>query len=274
MERIQQALNKAEEQRRKMVDGARPATDSVRSARSDVGSQDHSTIAYSRTRTVTVPTTTMLENRLVAGIKGHPQADIFRVLRTKIMYKMSKAGINTIAVTSPSKGSGKSMVAANLAVSLSLEVNHTVLLVDMDLRRPSIHKYFGFQPEHGLADHLSGDMEISSLLVHPSIERLVLLPSGNPVQHSSELISTPMMAELMEDITSRYASRIIIFDLPPLLHIDDALIFLPKVQSSLLVVEEGVNTPAEVKESLRLLEHTSLLGTVYNKARQHKHSPY
>ncbi len=166
------------------------------------------------------------------------------------------------------------MVAANLAVSLSLEVNHTVLLVDMDLRRPSIHKYFGFEPEHGLADHLTGDVEISSLLVHPGIERLVLLPSSNPIQHSSELISTPMMADLMEDITNRYVSRIIIFDLPPLLHIDDALIFLPKVQSSLLVVEEGVNTPGEVKESLRLLENSNLLGTVYNKARQHKQSPY
>ncbi len=273
MERIQQALHKAEEQRRKIADGTRPkASDGV--AAEGVESGDHSSIKYSNTKTITVPLKTMLDNRLVAGIKDHPQSDIFRVLRTKIMHKMRHAGINTIAVTSPGKGSGKSMVSANLAVSLSLEANHTVLLVDMDLRRPSIHKYFGFEPEHGLADHLAGEAKISSLLVHPGIERLVLLPSGNPVQHSSELISTPMMAELMEDITNRYTSRIIIFDLPPLLHIDDALIFLPKVQSSLLVVEEGVNTPDEVKESLRLLENTNLLGTVYNKARQHKHSPY
>ncbi len=274
MERIQQALSKAEEQRRKIVDGAKPVASSGHGDVSNAEDSNHSSITYSKTRTVTVSPNTMLDNRLVAGIKGHPQADTFRVLRTKIMYKMNQAGINTIAVTSPNKGSGKSMVAANLAVSLSLEVNHTVLLVDMDLRRPSIHKYFGFQPEYGLADHLSGDMEISSLLVHPGIERLVLLPSGNPIQHSSELISTPMMADLMEDITTRYASRIIIFDMPPLLHIDDALIFMPKVQSSLLVVEEGVSTPAEVKESLRLLEHTTMLGTVYNKARQHKQSPY
>jgi protein-tyrosine kinase len=274
MERIQQALNKAEEQRRKVADTPPPAGSSSQRETGGTAGDDHSAITYSSTRTVTVSPSTMLDNRLVAGIKDHPQADTFRVLRTKVMYKMKQAGINTIAVTSPSKGSGKSMVAANLAVSLSLEVNHTVLLVDMDLRRPSTHKYFGFEPEHGLADHLAGDMDISSLLVHPGIERLVLLPSGKPVQHSSELISTPMMAGLIEDITSRYASRIIIFDLPPLLHIDDALVFLPKVQSSLLVVEEGVNTPVEVKESLRLLEHSNLLGTVYNKARQHKQSPY
>lgn len=274
MERIQQALNKADEQRRKIADSAEPKTDSDRRVEDGADSENHASITYSRTKTITVPITTMLDNRLVAGIKGHPQSDIFRVLRTKILYKMGQAGINTVAVTSPGKGSGKSMVAANLAVSLSLEVNHTVLLVDMDLRRPSLHKYFGFEPEHGLADHLAGDMEISSLLVNPGMERLVLLPSGSPIQYSSELISTPMMVDLMEDITNRYASRIIIFDMPPLLHIDDALIFLPKVQSSLLVVEEGVNTPAEVRESLRLLEGTNLLGTVYNKARQNKHSPY
>ncbi len=273
MERIQQALNKAEEQRRKIADGTR-AKGSGKGKSAGAEGESHASIKYSNTRTIAVSRKTMLDNRLVAGIKDHPQADTFKVLRTKILHKIRAAGINTIAVTSPSKGSGKSMVSANLAVSLSLEANHTVLLVDMDLRRPSIHKYFGFEPEQGLADHLAGDVEISTLLVNPGIERLVILPSGNPVQHSSELISTPMMADLMEDITNRYASRIIIFDLPPLLHIDDALIFLPKVQSSLLVVEEGVNTPGEVKESLRLLENTTLLGTVYNKAQLHKHSPY
>lgn len=273
MERIQQALNKAEEQRRKLAEGTQ-AKASGKAKADGATDGDHTSIKYSNTRTVTVSRKTMLDNRLVAGIKDHPQADIFKVLRTKILHQIRAAGINTIAITSPCKGSGKSMVAANLAVSLALEANHTVLLVDMDLRRPSIHKYFGFEPEQGLADHLTSDVAISALLVHPGIERLVLLPSGNPVQHSSELISTPMMADLMEDITNRYTSRIIIFDLPPLLHIDDALIFLPKVQSSLLVVEEGVNTPNEVKESLRLLENTKLLGTVYNKARQHKNSPY
>jgi Mrp family chromosome partitioning ATPase len=82
------------------------------------------------------------------------------------------------------------------------------------------------------------------------------------------------MADLIDDITNRYTSRIIVFDLPPLLHIDDALIFLPKVQSSLLVVEDGVSTPAEVRESMRYLDSANLLGTVYNKAREHEHSPY
>ncbi|MCP4128796.1 MAG: CpsD/CapB family tyrosine-protein kinase, partial [Gammaproteobacteria bacterium] len=123
MERIQQALNKAEEQRRKLADSVQPDVAPGQSEEDSAESGSHDSITYSRTKTLTVSTTTMLDNRLVAGVKGHPQADTFRVLRTKILYKMGQAGINTVAVTSPSKGSGKSMVAANLAVSLSLEVN-------------------------------------------------------------------------------------------------------------------------------------------------------
>ncbi len=272
MERIHEALKKAEEKRHKTTKSGSRAG-SVRPT-DQVEQKDYSAIEYSDTKTISVSSKEMLDNRLVAGVKGHPQADVFRILRTKILHRIRNEGINTVAVTSPTKGCGKSMVAANLAVSLSLEVNHTVLLVDLDMRNPSVHNYFGFKPEHGLVDHLAGDMEISSLLVHPGIERLVLLPSAKAIQHSSELISTPEMADLIDDITNRYTSRIILFDLPPLLHIDDALIFLPKVQSSLLVVEEGVSTPAEVRESMRYLESSNLLGTVYNKAREHEHSPY
>ncbi len=272
MERIQEALNKAEEKRKKVAKSGSRRAPGLSGDR--MPQEDHSSIEYSDTKTISVSQKGMLDNRLVAGIKGHPQSDTFKVLRTKVLQKIRDEGINTVAITSPTKDCGKSMVAANLAVSLSLEANHTVLLVDLDLRDPSIHNYFGFKPEHGLVDHLSGEMELSSLLVHPGIERLVLLPSARAIQHSSELMSTPMMADLMDDITNRYTSRIIVFDMPPLLHIDDALIFLPKVQSSILVVEEGVSTPGEVKESLRLLGNTNFLGTVYNKAREHKHSPY
>ncbi len=82
------------------------------------------------------------------------------------------------------------------------------------------------------------------------------------------------MANLVKDITNRYASRIIILILPPLLHLDDALTLLPQVHASLLVVEEDGSSPDEIKQSLRLLEGSNLLGTVYNKARRAKLSPY
>ena len=276
MERIQKALDKARQQRHGIVEGnwapaPQPEPQTATQQQADSNQDD---ITYSQTRIMPVSDEVLLENRIIAGIKDHPQADHFRMLRTKVLHRMRQQGYNTLAVTSPTKGGGKSMVTANLAVSIAMEANHTVLLVDLDLRRPSIHTYFGFEPGQGLTDYLLDGADLPELLVHPNIERLVILPVGRAVDQSSELLSTPRMANLVQDITTRYASRIILFDLPPLLHMDDALAFLPQVHSSLLVSEEQVNTPAEVQQCMRLLESSNLLGVVHNKALNVKHSPY
>ena len=233
-----------------------------------------SDIEYTQTRRVDISADQLAANRVIAGIKNHPQSDLFRVLRTKVVQRMRSEQINSLAITSPTPGAGKSMVSANLAVSLAMEANQTVMLVDLDLRKPTLSKYFGFDARQGVADYLLEGVELPELLFHPSIDRLVVLPAGRPVPQSSELLSMPRMKSLVEDITHRYASRIVLFDLPPLLHMDDALIFLPQVKSSLLVVEEGGNTALEIEQCLMLLERSNMLGTVYNKARQSKHFPY
>ncbi|HEB78368.1 MAG TPA: exopolysaccharide biosynthesis protein [Methylothermaceae bacterium] len=277
MERIQKALEKARAQRQQTAADPMEPEHENKQVPGAAGSRATGLpvhIQYSQTNTVEVPEQVLEKNRVVAALKNHPQRDLFRVLRTKILHRMKKQGINSLAITSPTKKGGKSMVASNLAVSIAMEMNHTVMLVDLDLRNPSIHRYFGFETEQGLSDYLLDGMELPNLLVHPGIERLVILPAGKPVPQSSELLATPRMASLVADITTRYAERIILFDLPPLLHMDDALTFLPQVESSLLVVEEGGNTPAEVEQSLHLLEQANLLGTVYNKAEHIDHSPY
>jgi capsular exopolysaccharide synthesis family protein len=274
MERIQQALNKAREQRKQVAASQLPPLGKVAERPAPGSSSVPDSIEYSQTSTVSISEEVLERNRIVAALKDHPYRDLFRVLRTKILHRMKKQGINSLAITSPAKGSGKSTIAANLAVSIAMEMNYTVMLVDLDLRNPFIHHYFGFEPEKGLSDYLLEGAELSGLLIHPGIERLVILPAGTPVPQSSELLATPRMANLMADITTRYAKRIILFDLPPLLHMDDALTFLPQVESCLLVVEEGGNSPAEIEQSLHLLENSNLLGTVYNKAQQTNHSPY
>ncbi len=273
MERIQKALEKARQQR---STNARDENLIPRAeARVESSEQpDHSEITYSQTRIVPTSQDRLRENRVVANIKDHPQADVFRVLRTKVLHRIRREGIKSIGITSPTKGSGKSMIASNLAVSLSMEMNHTVMLVDLDLRRPSLHEYFELESERGLTTFLQQGAELPELLFNPGIDRLVILPAGKTVPHSSELLSTPRMGSLVKDITGRYSKRVVIFDLPPLLHLDDALAFLPQVESTLLVVEEGVNTPAEVNQSLHLLEDSHFLGTVLNKAQRVKQSPY
>lgn len=226
----------------------------------------HDNIEYTHSRRIAVTPNVLAENRIIAGNRSDPRATSFRMLRTQVLHAMREHGWSTLAITGPGAGVGKSMVATNLAISISHEVNQTVLLVDLDLRRPSIHKNFDFEPDHGLLDYLVGDVELRDLFVNPPFKRLVVIPGKGSTKESSELLSSPRMLDLVKELKSRYKSRIIIFDLPPLLNIDDALVFLPNVDSTLLVIENGKNTQSDVQNSLRLLEGTNLIGTVLNKS--------
>lgn len=225
----------------------------------------HDDIKYTQSRRIQVSQNILSENRIIAGNRADPRATYFRMLRTQVLHTMRENRWISLAVTGPLAGVGKSLVATNLAISLSLEVNQTVLLVDLDLRRPTLHKNFNFEPDFGLLDYLNGDVELTDLLVNPMFKRLLLLPGKGSTSESSELLSSPRMLDLFEELKSRYESRIIIYDLPPLLNIDDSMVILPNVDSTLLVVENGKNTQSEVLNSLRLLEGTNLIGTVLNK---------
>lgn len=226
----------------------------------------HDDIEYTQSKRININQNLLYENRIIAGNRADPRAASFRLLRTQVLQKMRENNWSSLAVTGPVAGVGKSLVATNLAISMSHEVNQTVLLVDLDLRRPSIHKNFNFEPDFGLLDYLTGDVDLRDVFVNPSFKRLVLLPGRGTTKESSELLSSPMMIDLVKELKTRYESRIIIFDLPPLLNIDDAMVFLPNVDSTLLVVENGKNTQSDVQSSLRLLEGTNLIGTVLNKA--------
>ena len=260
MDRIKKALDKNKTQKRKGL---------LRKSHIEVvGNGDHpfEKIEYSQTRHINVPQNILSENRLIAGNRSDPRATSFRMLRTQVLHAMRENDWTSLGITGPSSGIGKSLIATNLAISISYEVNQTVLLVDVDLRNPTIHKYFNFAPEYGLLDYLKGEADLSELFINPAFKRLVLLPGRGTSSASSELLSSPRMTNLVKDLKSRYRSRIIIFDLPPLLNIDDAMVFLPNVDSALLVVENGKNTESEVQHSMRLLEGTNLIGTVLNKA--------
>jgi Mrp family chromosome partitioning ATPase len=115
---------------------------------------------------------------------------------------------------------------------------------------------------------LKGDVSLEDTLINPGIERLVVLPGKISNNNSSELISSRKMVNLIKEIKTRYESRIIIFDLPPLFAADDALLYMPHVDAALLVVEDGKNSSQELQHSMHILEQTNLLGLVLNKSRQ------
>ena len=159
------------------------------------------------------------------------------------------------------------LTAINLAISIAREVDYTVLLVDANLRHPWMLEHLGLEHRKGLSDYLTDDTPIAELLIKPSrVDHLVVLPGGRPLVNSAEMLNSPKMAQLVEDMKSRYHSRIIIFDLPPVLTSADALAFSPYVDAALLVIEEGITTKQDIEHAVELLSSTNIIGTVLNKA--------
>jgi len=162
---------------------------------------------------------------------------------------------------------GKAAGAAvwNLAVAIALDVNQTVLLVDLNLRQPGIHEKFGFEPRVGIDDYLRGETQLKDCLVCPGITRLVVLPAREAKgEAAAEIISSPRMTALAKELQNRYADRIIIYDAPPLLTSSDTLGFLPNVDAVLLVARSGRTTKAELEKSAHLLGSKAIVGTLLN----------
>jgi len=223
-------------------------------------------ISYTQTKTHKIDPLLMRQRRVISLEKFGPESETFRLLRTKVLKQLRKNNWNSIGITAPSQGAGKSMVAVNLAIAMAMEVNQTVLLVDLDLRRPQIQHYFDFKVEKGLQDCLLHDTPIADVLINPSIERLVILPGAGMMEGTSELLTGHKMREIVQELKQRYESRIIIFDLPPVLTGDDVLVSMEFFDSALLVVAEGESKPDDISKAIQLLSATNLLGTVLNKA--------
>ena len=251
------------------ADSATAADHSASRAHADAhgAAQIASKQAESRTRLMPSAQTQLAENRLVAQDNGSALADTFRLLRTQVLHRMTEKGTSTLAVCSANSGEGKSLVACNLAISLALNVDRSVLLVDLDLRRPSVGGYFAVEPPYGLGDYLKERRPLADCLLRPGIERLVLLPTLRPLQLSSEILSSPRMRSLAEELRTRYPDRIVIYDMPPLLATDDFLSFAPLIESALLVVEENKTPKPDIRRCLELIPPEKLVGTVLNKAR-------
>ncbi|HEC17401.1 MAG TPA: exopolysaccharide biosynthesis protein [Sedimenticola sp.] len=258
MERIKQALDRARGEQQAPVRGRSPLAGKAMGSPQD--------ITYTETSVVPVSAEALHNNRVVAVNEEDPAAGAYKVLRTQVLQRLRANKWNSLAISSPTGGCGKTLTAINLAISLAREVNHTVLLVDLDLRRPKVHTYFPNIPGLGISDYLLGDIELNSILINPGIERLVILPGHEAFSNSSETLSSPKMVQLVEELKNRYPSRIVLFDLPPVLSCDDVVAFAPYVDAALLVVEDHKTQKRELKRALELLDAINVLGTVLNKS--------
>jgi protein-tyrosine kinase len=275
VEKIQKALEKAREQREQLQqqyphppEGRERAEPAAKKPPASQG------ITYRQTRVVSTGGHALRESRVIAGLTHEALADTFRILRTQVLQRLTAEGFRTLGITSPNMGEGKTLTAVNLAVSLAKDVNRTVLLVDLDLRRPNVHSYFGLKPEVGLSDYLLGAASLADCLINPGIERLVVLPGSTPLRDSSEMLSSPNMVGLAREFKARYPDRIVLYDLPPVLTTDDVIAFLQHIDCCLLVVQEGTTRRGDIERALDLVDGYHLIGTVLNKSTQRSASYY
>ncbi|MFZ0256868.1 MAG: CpsD/CapB family tyrosine-protein kinase [Gammaproteobacteria bacterium] len=213
-------------------------------------------------------------HRILSGLQDRALMAPYKMLRTQVLQRMQQSGWTTLAVTGPRENVGKTLTAVNLAVSLASSSNQAVFLVDLDLRRPSAHTVFGHQPEYGIAEHLMHSVPMEKVAFSPGVERLTVIPGTRPLEHSSELLSSPAMKQFVAQLKGRDANRLCIFDLPPVLMSDDVLAFSPLVDALLLVVEDGKTTREDLNRSLELIADLHLIGTVLNKSQDVIKSDY
>lgn len=252
MDKLEKALQKAKQQR-----GFGDTTGSRPPAR------EHTNIKLPA-GSVKITEEQLEENRIVAYLSKSKEADVFRILRAQVLQIMNQSGYKTLAITSPNYGEGKTTIALNLAVSIALDLKQTILLADLDLRKPCIHKYLGLEPKFGLTDYISGKASIPDCLVRLPFERLTILPSGKMLDNSSEILGSPQMAALADELKTRYPDRMVIYDMPPILAQDDPLAFLPHVDAVLLIVQEGVTRTDDIKRCSEILASANVIGTVLN----------
>jgi exopolysaccharide/PEP-CTERM locus tyrosine autokinase len=192
------------------------------------------------------------------------EAEQFKILRTNLLFAESGITPRSLLVTSAMPGEGKSFVAINLAVSIARHVNWNVLLIDCDLRRPNIHRRFGYADVPGLSDYLSNGTDLQSLLLKTDIEKLTILPAGKLPDNPSELLSSERMAVLLKEVTARYQDRLVILDSPPPKLTAESGALARYVDGILLVVKYNGTPKDIVTEMINKLGRNKIIGAVIN----------
>lgn len=222
-------------------------------------------VRYRQTPVIELDADHLESQRIVAHQKSHPASWAFDLLRTQVLQKMDENGWRTLAVTSPTMESGKTVVAINLAIGIAQQTNRTALLIDMDLRRPRVAASLGLAADVSLNQVLTGHARVEDAMVNPGIPRLVVLPARQPMPGSAELLGSSKVAGMMSELRGRYPDRVLVVDLPPVLAADDVLALLPRVDCVLMVVGNGTSTRKEIDEAMSRLAKAHLLGVVLNK---------
>ena len=208
-------------------------------------------------------------------------AEDFRIIKRPLLRQARASGAeairhgNLIVVTSAMPGEGKTYCAVNLAMSIAMEMDITVLLVDADVARPSVLKVLGLPPEPGLMDVLlDPQLAMGDVILKTNVANLRILPAGRSNKHATELLASRAMSRLLAEIASRYGDRIVVFDSPPLLITSEAHALVGQMGQVVMVVEAETTTQHAVKEALRQIEACEHIHLIYNKTKSFPGNDY
>lgn len=201
-------------------------------------------------------------------------AEEFRLIKRPLLIKAFSNGPekirhgNLIMVTSARPGDGKTFCAVNLAMSIALERDLTVMLVDADVAKPSIARTLGIEAEIGLTDLIAdANLDLADVLLRTDIEKLAVLPAGRPDPLSTELLASDRMGQFISEIAARYPDRVIIFDSPPALMSTIPSVLAHYVGQTVFVVQAESSTQASVDAALGLISTCNNISLLLNKAR-------
>jgi protein-tyrosine kinase len=206
------------------------------------------------------------KNRITTGDQALSIRSAYKMLRTRLLQRMRANNWNTLAISSARSNAGKTLTAINTSLSIANDPSQRVILVDLDLRRPSIASYLGIEHNYGLTDYLIDGQPIEDIVIRTNIERLLIIPTYEAQENSSELLSSAAMLSLVQKLSSDMHDCIVIFDLPPMLDADDMLAFSPHVDTLLFIVAECETRRTDLKQVSDLIEDLDVIGVILNKS--------
>ncbi len=280
MERIQSAIAKARAERAARLEvrpppppppPTQPAPPMSSSAKKPVQSQRVD--VWPSLRAVELDPRRLDDNRIVAHKPGAKSRD-FDLMRTNLMRKLQEQLWTRVAITSPGLGCGKTTLTLNLAFSLSRLSDLKILVLELDLRRPSMMKALGLKGDQNFAAVLAGKDTATNQVVRVGTNLAFGLTSA-AVQSPAELLSSLKAADLVDSIEAQFTPDVVLIDLPPMLVGDDTIAFLDQVDCALMVAAAEKTSVSEIDQcGKELAQHTQVLGVVLNKCRMMEGEDY
>jgi len=274
---IQDALERAKQlhRARERLPAGRPQpvhddADSLATDREPELAQPEPAVRYTPLQRVEFDAATCEENRVLLtegqlAVAGRAAA-AYRLMRGRVLHRINAGKWSCVGITSSGPGEGKTVTTTNLAIAIAREKQRTVVLLDLDMRHPSVFERLGAQPPRELSQFFLESLEAQDVLFESAVENLVVAGNRSAVPNASELLASKRLDELLRYVRRRWPGALVLIDLPPVLSTDEALVVAPRVDAMFLVVCEGITRRDSLARAANLLGDFNVAGIIMNRS--------